>query len=151
MPDLITRAKSVPVPIAKFHYRNPPSPQLQHKSPFGQRSKSSGSSGCLRTVTCWHLSNHLVTLAVRLGAPLHCLDADTELHPSILRDGRIALGNLVLYLDAASNGLNDAWELRDDAVPCAAEDMTAMGGDRLLDHSTVHAEGSCGGFFVKLG
>src|SRR6476469_8359742 len=98
MPDLITRAKSVPVPIAKFHYRNPPSPQLQHKSPFGQRSKSSGSSGCLRTVTCWHLSN------------------------------------LVLYLDAASNGLNDAWELRDDAVPCAAEDMTAWAE---IDSSTT--------------
>ena len=88
---------------------------------------------------------------VLFGDHIAQIDADAELHPSILGDGRIALGNLVLYLDTASNGLNDAGELRDDAVPCAAEDVTAMGGDRLLHHSTVHAQGSCGGFFVKLG
>ena len=78
------------------------------------------------------------------------VDADAELHPFVLGNGRVALRNLVLDLDSAANGLNDAGELGDDAVPCAAEDVTAMGGDRLLHHSTVHAQGSCGGFFVKL-
>ena len=78
------------------------------------------------------------------------VDADAELHPSVLGDGRVALGNLVLYLDTAANGLDDAGELSDDAVPCAAEDVTAMLGDRLFHHSTVRAHGSCGGFFVKL-
>ena len=78
------------------------------------------------------------------------IDADAELHPSILGDGLVALRNLVLDLDTAANGLNDAGELCDDAVPCAAEDVTAMGGDKLLQHSTVHAQSNCGSFFIKL-
>ena len=28
--------------------------------------------------------------------------------------------------------------------PAAAEDMAAMGGDRLLNHSAIHAQGGCG-------
>src|SRR6478736_275823 len=91
MPDLITRAKSVPVPIAKFHYRNPPSPQLQHKSPFGQRSKSSGSSGCLRTVTCWHLSNHLVTLAA--GSAHRCIAFTSEFMPLVPAFHKVIVGS----------------------------------------------------------
>ena len=78
------------------------------------------------------------------------VDTDAELHSFVIGDRRIALRNLVLNLDRASNSFNDAGELCDDAVPCAAEDVTAMGGDKLLHHSTVHAQGSRGGFFVKL-
>ena len=69
---------------------------------------------------------------------------------SLLGNRRVALRNLVLNLDRASNSLNDAGELGDDAVPCAAEDVTVMRGDQLLHHSAVHAQSSCGGFFVKL-
>ena len=50
-----------------------------------------------------------------------------------------SLRDLVLYLDGAANGLDDAGELRDDAVACAAEDVTPVGGDRLLDDSAVQA------------
>ena len=87
---------------------------------------------------------------VLFGDHIARVDADAELHPSVLGDGRVALRNLVLYLDTAANRLDDAGELSDDAVPCAAEDVTAMGGDRLLHHSTVHAQSSRGSFFVKL-
>ena len=34
--------------------------------------------------------------------------------------------------------------------PAAAEDVTLMGGDRLLHHSAVHAQSHRGGFFVAL-
>ena len=78
------------------------------------------------------------------------VDADAELHLSVLGDRSVALRNLVLDLDGAANGLDDAGELGDDAVPCAAEDVTAMGGDRLLHHSAIHAQSGCGGLFVKL-
>ena len=67
---------------------------------------------------------------VVFGDHIAQIDADAELHPSILGDGLVALRNLVLDLDTAANGLNDAGKLCDDAVPCAAEDATAMGGDR---------------------
>lgn len=62
----------------------------------------------------------------------------------------VAIRNLVLYLDGTANGLNDAGELSDDSVSCTAEDVTPMRGDRLLHHSTVQAQSSCGGLFVKL-
>src|SRR5262245_38533540 len=42
------------------------------------------------------------------------VDANAELHPSVLGDGRVALRNLVLHLDTAANGLNDAGELSDE-------------------------------------
>ena len=78
------------------------------------------------------------------------VDADAELHPFVLGDGRVALRNLVLYLDTAANGLDDAGELGDDAVPCAAEDVTADA--RRSPFSPQHGtnQSSCGGFFVKL-
>ena len=78
------------------------------------------------------------------------VDADAESHPLVLRDGGIALRNLALDLYRAANGLDDAGELRDDTVPCAAEDVTAMRGDRFLHHSTVRAQSNCGGLFVEL-
>ena len=87
---------------------------------------------------------------VLFGDDIPQVDADAELHPSVLGDGGVALRDLVLYLYSAANGLNNAGELSDEAVPCAAEDVTAMSEDRLLHHSTVHAQSSCGGFFVKL-
>ncbi len=64
---------------------------------------------------------------VLLGDHVPQVNADAELHPSGLWDGRVALGNLVLDLDGAANGLNNAWELGDDAVACAAEDVPVMG------------------------
>ena len=87
---------------------------------------------------------------VLFGDHIPEVNADAELHLSVLGDGIVTLRNLVLDFDSAANGLNDAGELCDDAVPCAAEDVTAMRGDRLLHHSTVHAQSSCGGFFIKL-
>ena len=87
---------------------------------------------------------------VLFGDHIPQVDANAELHSSVLGDRRVALRDLVLYFDSTANGLNDTGELSDDAVPCAAEDVTAMGGDRLLHHGTVHAQGSRGGFFVTL-
>ena len=87
---------------------------------------------------------------VLFGDHIAQIDANAKPHPSVLGDGRVAFGNLVLDLESAANGLNDAGELGDEAVPRAAEDMTVMGGDRLLHHSAVHAQGGRGGFFVKL-
>ena len=68
----------------------------------------------------------------------------------VLWDVRVALRNFVLDLDSTANGLNDTGKLGDDAVAGAAEDVTAMGGDRFLHHGTVRAHSSCGSFFVKL-
>ena len=78
------------------------------------------------------------------------VDADAELHLLLLGNGRVALRNLVLNLDRASNSFNDAGELGNDAVSCAAEDVTFMRCDRLFHHGAVHAQSSCGAFFVKL-
>src|SRR4029077_740615 len=87
---------------------------------------------------------------VVLGNHVAQIDADAELHPFVLGDGNVALGNLVLDLDSAANGFDDARELGDEAVACAAEDATLMSGDRLLHHSTVHAQIGRGGLFVPL-
>ena len=64
---------------------------------------------------------------VLLGNHIARINANAELHPSVLGDGRVALRNFALYLDSAANGLDDAGKLGDDAVPCAAEDVTVMG------------------------
>ena len=78
------------------------------------------------------------------------VDADAELHLLLLGNRRVALRNLVLNLDGAANGLDDAGELSNNAVACAAENVSVVGGDRLLDHSAIHAQGGCGGLFVYL-
>ena len=78
------------------------------------------------------------------------VDADAELHLLFVGNGRVALRNLVLNLDGAANCLDDARKFGDDAVTRAAEDMTAMSGDRLLDHSAIHAQSARGGLFVNL-
>ena len=88
---------------------------------------------------------------VVLGNHITQINANAELHPSLLGDRRVAPRNLVLYLDSAANGLDDAGEFRDNAVPCTAEDMTPMRGNRFLDYCTIHAQSSSGGFFVELG
>ena len=78
------------------------------------------------------------------------VDADAELHLLFLGNRSVALRNLVLNLDGAANGLDDAGELSNNAVACAAENVSAVGGDRLLDHSAIHAQGGSGGLFVNL-
>ena len=67
---------------------------------------------------------------VLFGNHIAEVNANAKLHSFVLGDGGVALRNLVLYLDSAANGLNDAGKLGDDAVPCAAEDVTVMGGDQ---------------------
>ena len=54
------------------------------------------------------------------------VDADAELHLLLIGNRRVALRNLVLNLDGAANGLDDAGELSDDAVSRAAEDVPLM-------------------------
>jgi hypothetical protein len=41
-------------------------------------------------------------------------------------------------------------ELGDDAVACAAEDVTAMDCDQLFHYSAIHAQSGGVGFFVPL-
>ena len=87
---------------------------------------------------------------VSFGDDIPQVNANAVLHPCVLGGGGIALRDLVLDLDGEANSLNNAGELSDEAVPCAAEDVTAMSDDQLFHHSSVHAQNSCGGFFVKL-
>ena len=77
--------------------------------------------------------------------------ADAELHAFVLGDRRVALSYLVLDLYGTANGLDDAGELGDEAVSGAAEDVTAVRGDRLLGYGTALAQGDRGAFFVALG
>src|SRR5262245_36401954 len=54
------------------------------------------------------------------------IHANAELHSLVVWDRLIAFRDLVLNLDGAANGLDDAGELGDDAVACAAEDTPLM-------------------------
>ena len=78
------------------------------------------------------------------------VDADAELHLLFVGNGRVSLRDLVLNLDGAANSLDDARKFGDDAVACAAENVSAVGRNRLLDHSAIHAQGGSGGLFVNL-
>src|SRR5262245_12308021 len=79
------------------------------------------------------------------------IHANAELHSLVVWDGLIAFRDLVLNFDSAANGLDDAGELGDDAVACAAEDTPLVCGDRLFDHCAVHAKSGRRNFFVGLG
>ena len=73
------------------------------------------------------------------------------MHLFVFGNGGVALGDFVLDLDGAANGLDDAGKLGNNAVSRAAENVAVMRGDRFLDHGTVHAQSNGGGFFVTLG
>ena len=75
--------------------------------------------------------------AVPLGDHIAEIDADAELHALVFGQVGVALGDLVLNLGGAANGLDDAGEFGDDAVARPAQRVTAMRGNRLFDNSGV--------------
>jgi hypothetical protein len=82
---------------------------------FYRRSKRSGSSGCLRTVTCWHLNNRFCSDRQKFSTSLKVFDlcssrSDEREAPTTLYCGRrcaVVLGGTLIL---GSGKVLQAWE-----------------------------------------
>ena len=79
------------------------------------------------------------------------IDADAEIEPLLGRHGGVALRLLLLHLDGAAHGVDDAGELDQQAVAHGLDQPPVMGGDlRLEDLLQVGLEAGARALLVDL-
>ena len=61
------------------------------------------------------------------------MNADAVLNPALRRKPRVALRHSILHLDGATNGVDNASELNEDAIARPLNDATVVYGDGRID------------------